>query len=121
MPRDAAPWPDDGVEDNLGCFGWLRGVRDRAVCLELRKRSGDILAIPYSWAERFEFSPSDGVTIQMRGGVIRISGRHLNVERCPGIRLFEGITRHRVSWIQEAGSSPPQDNEQMTVVETIHW
>jgi hypothetical protein len=33
--------------------------------------------------------------------MIKISGRNLNAESRPNVRLFAGILRHRVPWIQE--------------------
>lgn len=102
------------LTEDLGCFGWLRGVRERAVMLELRKRNGNILAVGYGWLERVEFDPSIGIALHGAGRVIRIRGRHLNSEIRPGVRLFEGVARHRVPWVCEsqrraepAGATPP--------------
>ncbi len=109
--------------DDLVSFGWLRGMRDRAIMLELRKKDGNILAVGYGWLERAEFDPSEGITLHLGAGrTIRIRGRNLNAEIRPSIKLFEGITRHRVSFIQEAGEPAlmlPRPNE--TVVEAIEW
>jgi hypothetical protein len=88
--------------DNLGCFGWLRGVRDRAPMLELRKKTGNILAVGYAWLERAEFDPSEGITLYLAGQRVHIKGRNLNHDARPLVRLFEGITRHKVPWIREA-------------------
>lgn len=87
--------------DDLGAFGWLRGIRDRAVMLELRRKDGSIVAIGYGWLERIQFDPSEGITISAAGQKIRIKGRNLNAEVRPTVRLFEGIARHRVPWIRE--------------------
>ena len=38
----------EGAED-YGAFGWLRGIRDRALMLELRKKDGSIIAFGYAW------------------------------------------------------------------------
>lgn len=90
----------DEVED-CGCFGWLRGIRDRAFMLELRKRDGNIVAVGYAWIERMEFDPSDGIRLYLGGKAVRIQGKNLNTEARTGVRLFEGLTRHRVPWIRE--------------------
>jgi hypothetical protein len=38
------------------------------------------------------------------------------------VRLFQGIVRHRVPWIQEADqASRLQANAQATVIEAIEW
>src|SRR6266404_1320814 len=90
--------PDLESVDDLGAFGWLRGIRESARMLELRKKDGNILAVGYGWLERVEFNPSEGITLSIVGRTIRIKGRHLNGEARPAVRLFEGITRHRVPW-----------------------
>lgn len=115
---------DDEAEStlNLGAFGWLRGVRERAVMLELRKRDGHILAVGYGWLERIEFDPSAGIILTIVNQKITIRGRKLNSEVRPQMRLFEGLTRHRVPWIQEA-DQPTQiaATPEATVVEQIQW
>jgi hypothetical protein len=108
-----------GAED-LGAFGWLRGVRDRSVMLELRKRNGNIVAVGYGWIERIEFDPSDGITLLALGQKIRIRGRNLNGEARPQIRLFHGLCRHRVPWIQESDQAGAlRADKHATVIEAI--
>jgi hypothetical protein len=110
----------DGYEDFIA-FGWLRG-RDRAVSLELRRKGGDILAIGYSWIERVEFNPSEGVTLHCGKHTVKLQGRHLNGEIRPHVRLFEGICRHKVPWVMEADR--PADlsaGQTATVIERIEW
>lgn len=110
----------DPIED-LGCFGWLRGIRDRAVMLELRKKSGTCLAIAYSWIERIEYDPSTGIRIIAGPSTITIQGRNLNAETS-GCRLFEGLTRHRVPWIQEVTRGEAVHGSATTcMVEGIDW
>lgn len=88
--------------DDVGAFGWLRVPRERAVMLELRRRSGNITGLGYSWLERAEFDPSQGITLYFLGKTVKIIGSNLNAEVRPNVRLFAGILRHRVTWIQEA-------------------
>lgn len=108
--------------DDLGAFGWLRGIRDRAVMLELRRRDGSIVAVGYGWLERVAFDPSEGITISAAGQKIRIKGRNLNTEVRPSVRLFEGIARHRVPWIREADRSAGlRADDRDTVVDSIEW
>jgi hypothetical protein len=109
--------------DDLGCFGWLRGnYRERSTMLELRKRDGSILAIGYGWLERIEFDPSMGITLHMGGQHIRIVGRNLNAELRPCVRLFEGLTRHRIPWLRET----PRDEhfhviDSTCAIDSIDW
>ena len=111
----------DGSED-LGAFGWLRGPRERAVMLELRKKDGNILAIGYGFIDRIEFRPSDGITLHSGSQKITIKGRNLNAESRPQVRLFQGLTRHRVPWILERDvSSKLQAEQSAVIVEAIEW
>jgi len=93
---------------DLGTFGWLRGVKDQAVMLELRLRTGNIVAINYAYLERADYDPSEGITLHIGGGkTVRIEGANLNT---PGLntpsaanaRLYEGIVRKRVPWVCES-------------------
>lgn len=113
---------DEPEIDDLGCFGWLRGIRDRALSVELRQSNGNIVAIPYHGIERFIFDPSEGITLAVAGGKIVLKGRNLNAEVRPTIRLFEGLARHRVPWIREADGGESQSaSAGATVVDLIQW
>lgn len=96
---------EDLPADDYVAFGWLRGIKDRAIMIQLRRRTGDILAVPYSWIEGVEFDPSSGIRLDYHGRCIEIRGSNLNAEVRPNIRLFDGITRQRVIWVQEATGS----------------
>ena len=90
--------------------------------LELRKKNGNVLAIGYGWLERVEFDPSEGITLHLVGQKIRIKGRNLNGAVRPDVRLFQGIARHKVAWIQEAdGPTAMQAGKAATVIENIEW
>ena len=122
-PKDTETEADqDAAQDIDGVFGWVRGVRDRAISLELRKKDGRILAISYGWIERFEFEPSEGITLHFSGRKLTIKGRNLNAETRPLIRLFSGLCRHRVPWIVEA-DLPAQlkAGPAATVIDQIVW
>lgn len=106
--------------DDLGAFGWLRGSKDRTVMLELRRRNGNITGLGYSWLERAEFDPSQGITLYFLGKTVKIIGSNLNAEVRPNVRLFAGILRHRVTWIQEADQAAAmRAGKDVTVVERI--
>ena len=80
------------------------------------------MAVGYSWLERVEFDPSEGITLHLAGQKIRIKGRNLNGEVRPNVRLFQGITRHKVAWIQEADRPTELGaGKQAMVVEAIEW
>ncbi len=92
---------EESCIEDLKAFGWLHGLREKAIMLELRFKTGDIACFAYSLLERADFDPSGGIILQFAGASIRIVGRHLNTEVRPSIRLFSGIIHHRVAWIQE--------------------
>jgi len=113
---------DLDVGDDLGCFGWLRGGRDRAVSLVLHKKSGNSLALSYGFIERMEFDPSDGITITAGRATVRILGQNLDTEIRPTVRLFEGLTRSRVPWVRESsGSAVWQGASDTCLIEAISW
>ncbi len=90
--------------------------------LELRKKSGNLTAIPYSWIERVDFNPTVGITLHAQGEEIHIKGRNLNSEARPNVRLFQGITQHRVTWVREANRRRDLNvSEYITVIEEISW
>jgi hypothetical protein len=113
---------DSTDTEDRGCFGWLRGIRDRAIMLELRKTDGHVLAIGYAWLERVEFEPETGITLYLPGRKVRITGSGLNSETRPTVRLFDGIIRHRVPWIRESNRSESLITvEDAALVEQIQW
>jgi hypothetical protein len=107
---------DGEAADDLGAFGWLRGVQDRALMLEIRHKDGRVTAKGYSWLQSAEFDPSEGITLNFSGEMIRILGRNLNAEPRPNVQLFAGILRHRVPWIQEADEPTAMEAPKHTVV-----
>ena len=107
----AAGMADTEELDDFVSFGFLRGTRDRALMLELRKKDGSVEALGYAWLERAHFDPSDGITLYVAGRTVRIKGRDLNAEVRPNVRLFLGILRHRVSWIQEADNATVMESQ----------
>ncbi|TWT44409.1 hypothetical protein RAS1_08240 [Phycisphaerae bacterium RAS1] len=119
---EIAPAQEETEIDDLGCFGWLRGIRDRSLAVELRQANGNIVAIPYHGIERFAFDPSEGIVLTVSGGKVVLKGRNLNAEMRPTIRLFEGLARHRVPWIREVqGSEGLAAAGNATVVDSIQW
>lgn len=105
----------EGLED-FGAFGWLRGIRDRAIMLEIRHRDGRVTAFGYAWLDAVEFDPSEGISFRFSGKRIQIIGSHLNTEIRPNIRLLDGIIRHRVPWILEAATASVLESPRDSVI-----
>ncbi|HEV3304436.1 MAG TPA: hypothetical protein VG055_32595 [Planctomycetaceae bacterium] len=93
---------EDDLSEDLISFGWLRGIRDQAIMLQVRYRNGTIEAFPYALLSFAQFKRSEGIWLCFGGKTIRIVGRNLDAECRPNLRLFDGIMRRRVTWIQEA-------------------
>ena len=92
-------------EDECAAFGFLRGVKDRALNLELRFQSGNRMMLSYAWLGTVQFNPSHGILVKFSGDLIYlvlIEGSHLNSMLAGGITLFDrGLHRHRVIWVRE--------------------
>ncbi|MGE4003409.1 MAG: hypothetical protein AB7I48_24750 [Planctomycetaceae bacterium] len=107
---------EDDQSDNVHAFGFLRGVRDTAFMLEIRHRDGKLSAFPYGLLDRAEFDPSDGLKLKFGSVTVRIIGRNLGAEARPNLRLFDGIIRRRVSWIQETDEATAMEAPKGAVV-----
>ncbi len=116
---------DQGMEQAetvAGCFGFLRGARERAMCLELRRKSGQILAINYSYVSRFEYQPDIGILLHSSGDTIKINGINLNAPIAPQVRLFEAICRHKVPWLSESDRTDRiSAGPDTVIISTIEW
>lgn len=116
------PMNDNEGEEDLVAFGWLRGMRERAVMLELRKKDGSMTGFDYALLRKLVHDPSEGITLHFGGEEVKIRGRNLGRDASPGIQLLRGILWHRVPWIQEASDADILKAEEgATVVESIRW
>jgi hypothetical protein len=119
---DAVTTGDAIVEiEDLGAFGYLRGMHEKSVMVELRRRSGETMAIAYSYVDRIHYEPSDGITLHCGSRVVRIRGRSLNREIRPNVTLFQSLTRARVPWIAEADEASALKPGNGVVIELIEW
>lgn len=91
----------ESIIENWG-FGWLRGMRETAIMLEVRHRDGRLSAFNYATLDRAEFDPSAGITLHFGAKTVKIIGRNLNAEARQNVRLFNGLLRRRIPWIQVA-------------------
>ena len=73
QPRPASPLDRvaaaevDSEEEECVAFGYLRGIRDRALSLELRLANGNRQAFPYSWLGPMAYNPSAGLLLKFVG------------------------------------------------------
>jgi hypothetical protein len=92
-------------EGECRAFGYLRGIRDRALSLEFRFANGRSLSFPYTWLGTMQYEPSAGLLLKFTGDQIHLvllEGSNLNALINGSISLFDrGILRHRVTWVRE--------------------
>lgn len=121
--RSALSPETDGVAEieDLGAFGCLRGMHERSVMVELRRKTGESMAIAYSYVDRIHYAPSEGITLHCGSRSIRIRGRSLNREIRPNVTLFQGLARARVPWIAEADEASALKAANGIVIEAIEW
>lgn len=123
--RASGPREEAQEEEELCCaaFGFLRGLRERAITLEFRFADGNKLALPYSWLGPVSYNPSTGLLLKFVGDritLILIEGTYLEA-RVSGTGLHEGILRNRVVWVREMSTQEVCDAKQAeTTVECIH-
>jgi hypothetical protein len=96
----------DGEEIAGAAFGFLRGLHDRALALELRFRTGDRDTFSYSCLASYRYNPSVGLLVKFTSDIttlVLIHGSNLDAE-LPGraINLIErGLQWHRITYIHE--------------------
>lgn len=92
-------------EEECAAFGYLRGIRDRALMLEFRQRNGNSRAFPYSWLGPVRYDPSHGLLLKFVGDMnylVLIEGSNVNGLVKETINLYDrGIQRHRITWVRE--------------------
>ena len=104
--RRGAP-PDPALEDEEECpaFGYLRGIRDRALSIEFRLAGGNSAAFPYSWLGPVQYNPSHGLLLKFTGDLVYlvlIEGSNLNAVANGVVSLYErGIQWHRITFVRE--------------------
>src|SRR5437660_1631641 len=103
--RDKAHDEGDDAEESCAAFGYLRGVRDRALALEFRFKDGNADWLSYSCLTSWRFNPSVGLLLKFSADVVtlvQIRGSNLDVAvNQSGVDLAHGIQRHRVLWARE--------------------
>ena len=101
-PRDE----EAGEEESCSAFGYLRGIRDRALALEFRFRTGDSEWLSYNLLASWRFDPSVGLLLKFTGDVVTlvlIRGSNLDALVGEGtVNLTDrGLQRHRILWVRE--------------------
>jgi hypothetical protein len=95
----------DAEEETCPAFGYLRGIRDRALAVEFRFLDGNCTFFPYSWLGTWCHNPSVGLLLKFTGDVVSlvlIRGSNLDTLVNQSINLTDrGLQRHRITFIRE--------------------
>src|ERR1700722_20370068 len=96
--------PESDAEECIA-FGYLRGIRDRALLLQSRLQSGESVSFPSSWLGHVSHNPSSGIVLNFVGDKtfkVTIEGRNLAAVMPESIDLLNrGLLRHRIVWVRE--------------------
>jgi hypothetical protein len=102
---NAEPKPTESDEDECPTFGYLRGVRERALAIELRLRTGNREYFSYGHLASWRYNPSVGLLLKFtddRVTLVLIRGSNLDVLVKSSINLTDrGLQRHRILWVRE--------------------
>jgi hypothetical protein len=101
---DGAAGQEESDEQSCSAFGFLRGVRDRALALELRFANGNSDWLANSCLVSWRFNPSVGLMLKFTGDVVTlvlIRGSNLDALVNDSVDLPHGIQRHRIMWVRE--------------------
>ena len=104
--QPAADAAKDADEDSCPAFGFLRGLHERALAVELRFRDGNRETYPYSWLGPWRFNPSAGLLLKFTGDVVTlvlVRGSNLDAPVGQGAMNLtdRGLQRHRITFIRE--------------------
>jgi len=104
-------------EGDVDAFSTISADRQQKVMLELRLKTDDAQAFPYSYLVRARFNPTNGILLDFGVAEARISGLNLRP-------LYAGLVAQRVAVIQEmdelhAEASVPPEATVVTRIEIM--
>jgi hypothetical protein len=104
-PQEKQP-DKDAEEEFCPAFGYLRGIRDRALAIEFRYRDGNRDYFPYSHLGPWRFNPSVGLLLKFTGGdvvtLVLIHGSNLDALVNNAVNLTDrGLQRQRITFVRE--------------------
>jgi hypothetical protein len=106
LAKDNSREEEAGEAESCSAFGYLRGIRDRALALEFRYRDGNSEWFSYNLLASWRFDPSVGLLLKFTGDVVTlvlIRGSNLDALVGEGtVNLTDrGLQRHRILWVRE--------------------
>jgi hypothetical protein len=106
LAKDISATDDAGSdEDSRPAFGYVRGLNDRALALQLRYRNGNSDWFSYSLLASWRYNPSVGLLLKFAGDIITlvlIRGSNLDATVSKNsVKLLQGLQHHRITWVRE--------------------
>ena len=95
-----------------GVFGLRAEAQGHSLMLDVRLRSGVRLALPYSYLSYFELDSSGAIQAVFASHTVTIQGRNLRP-------VYEGLSQHRIEWIQEGDPRHDPHPETATYITRI--
>lgn len=96
----------DSDEESCPAFGYLRGLRERALAVEFRLHTGDSEWLSYSCLVSWRHNPSVGLLLKFSGDMVTlVLIRGSNLDMLVGQSMVNltdrGFQRHRIVWVRE--------------------
>jgi hypothetical protein len=102
--KESSKPQDEGEEESCLAFGFLRGIRERALAVEFRLNNGNREWFPYSCLVSWRHNPSIGLLLKFTGDLVTlvlIRGSNLDALVNQTVNLPHGFQRHRIVWVRE--------------------
>ena len=105
LPKDRDKAKEDTPEESCLAFGYLRGLHDRALAIELRLRNGNRDYFSYSHLASWRYNPSVGLLLKFTDDLVTlvlVRGSNLDALVKQSVNLTDrGLQRHRILWLRE--------------------
>lgn len=103
-----------GVETTAAeqAYSVLSANQGHELMLDVRLKTGDRVALPYSYLSRIEFDPSAALLLDFTATRLTIRGRNLGP-------LYNGLLMHKVTWIQESDPMNQADVDTTTLISGV--
>jgi hypothetical protein len=110
LQESQQPAQDESHVDSCSAFGFVRGINDRCLAIEIRLGNGNSEFHSYALLSQFRFDPSVGILLRFSGDVITLvllRGSNLDAPvRQNSVNLTDrGLQRHRVTFVREMESA----------------
>jgi hypothetical protein len=113
LPVERIKEKAENQEDSCLAFGYLRGLHERALAVELRFRDGNRDYFSYSHLASWRYNPSVGLLLKFTDDLVTlvlVRGSNLDALVKQSVNLTDrGFQRHRVLWLREMDGEQLQE------------